>query len=212
MTKGLTLGSLPVLAMSFALCGYAILAICKVQESSTLLSQTSSLASPSGGGAMGDLPDVAIETADGSHTSFAATPGAVRIATMLYAHCPGVCPATIEVLRGIERQLTAQERDRLGLVLLSLDPARDSPEALKSLARERGITSSRWLLGRTSEPDAQAFAMAAGIRFRPLSDGSIDHSISFVLVDPRGRLLARTSNTGDTTEFVAAVRRALTKQ
>jgi protein SCO1/2 len=213
MTKGLALGSIPVLAMAFAICGYVSLAIYKVHESSALLAQTPSMTpSSSSNAAMGDLPDVAIEAADGTHTSFAATAGTVRIATMLYAHCPGVCPATIEALRGIERELTPQQQKKLTFVLLSLDPARDSPQALRSLARQRGITSPRWLLGRTSEHDAQAFAAAVGLRFRSLSDGSFDHSTTLALIDPRGRLLARASDTGDTLEFVAAARHALARQ
>lgn len=214
MTKGLTLGSFPALAMAFAICGYATLAIYKVHESSVLLAQAAPLTTnTSSSHTVGDLPDVAIETADGTHTSFAATAGKVRIATMIYAHCPGVCPTTIEALRGIERGLTMEQQDKLSVVLLSLDPTRDSPQALQSFARERGITSSRWLLGRTtSERDAQAFASAVGLRFRPLSDGSIDHSTALALIDARGRLLARASNAGETVEFVAAVRRAVSRQ
>ncbi len=49
---------------------------------------------------------------------------------------------TIDTLRGIEGQLTTQQRARLGFVLLSLDPTRDSPETLRTLAKERGITSA----------------------------------------------------------------------
>ena len=119
---------------------------------------------------------------------------------------------TFAALRGIESQLTAQQRARLSFILVSLDPARDSPQTLRALAAERGVNSPRWLLGRTSEADAQAFASAAGIEFRPLSDGSIDHSTALVLVDSRGHMLARTSDTGDTSVFVGAVRRALERQ
>ena len=213
MTKSLTLGSLPVLATLFALTGYATLAVYKVNESFASLAQTAPPATSSSSKvAAGDLPDVAIETADGAHTSFAATAGSVRIATMFYSHCPGVCPMTFAALRGIESQLTAQQRARLSFILLSLDPARDSPQTLRALAAERGVNLPRWLLGRTSEPDAHAFASAAGIEFRPLSDGSIDHSTALVLVDSRGHMLARTSDTGDTSVFVGAVRRALERQ
>jgi protein SCO1 len=213
MTKGLTLPSFPLLAAVLALCGYTALAIYKVNESSLMLAQLPSLTTQSLASVLvGGLPDVAIETADGTHTNFAATAGSVRIATMFYSHCPGVCPLTIETLRGIERQLTGPQQARLSFVLLSLDPSGDSPQALRSFARERGVPASRWLLGRTSESDAHAFAAAAGVRFRPLSDGSIDHSTALVLVDPQGRLLARTADTDDTTVFVAAVRRALQRQ
>ena len=89
---------------------------------------------------------------------------------------------------------------------------RDSPQTLRALAVERGLRSSHWILGRTSEDDARSFATATHIHYRTLSDGSIDHSTAFVLLDQSGRVLARVSDEDDTTAFVAAARRALDKQ
>jgi protein SCO1/2 len=210
MVKGLTLRSLPVLVSAFAVAFLVTVMVGAFSDTSAMLGRAVAPAAQSSSATLaGDLPDVSIETADGRHTSFAATGDHVRIATMLYSHCPGVCPMTIEALRGIERQLTAEQQAGLSFVLLSLDPTRDSPQSLRSLARERGITSSRWLLGRTSASDARAFASAAHIQYRFLSDGSIDHSSTLVLVDAQGRVLARAGDSGETAEFVTAVRRAL---
>jgi len=214
MVKSLVvLRCLQVFAIAFALSGLTTLAWDASGDSSAvaprLVAPTEEFRSRA---LAADLPDVAMETADGTRTSFAATGGRVRIATMFYAHCPGVCPLTIDTLKGIDRELTAQQRARLSFVLLSLDPADDSPQTLRSLAVERGLTSPHWTLGRTSEEDARSFATAAHIRYRNLSDGSIDHSTALVLVDERGRVLDRVSDEGDTTEFVAAARRALDQQ
>jgi protein SCO1 len=206
MPKALTLRSLPVLAAAFAVSGIITVTVGEFAASPVMLARGSAPAV-----AREDLPNVAIETAYGMRTTLAATDGHIRIATMVYSHCPGVCPMTIAALRSIDSQLTAQQQAGLSFVLLSLDPARDSPGALRSLARERGIESSRWLLGRTSESDARAFASAVGIQYRPLSDGSIDHSTSLLLIDARGRLLARGDAT-DATEFIAAVRQALDRR
>jgi protein SCO1/2 len=213
MVKALVLRCLQVFAIVFALSSLATVAMDGSEVSSPMpASLTSPPQASVGKAVVADLPDVAIETADGSRTSFAATGGRVRIATMFYSHCPGVCPLTIDTLKGIDRGLTVQQRARLSFVLLSLDPARDSPGTLRSLALERGLNSSRWILGRTSEEDARSFAAAAHIRYRTLSDGSIDHSSAFVLLDESGRVLDRVSDEADTTEFVAAARRALDQQ
>ena len=211
MVKNLVLRSLQVSVIAFAVSGLTTLAL-EGAGSSSLRARLVTPTEASGSTTVaGDLPDVAIETADGTRTSFAATGGRVRIATMFYSHCPGVCPLTINTLRRIEHQLTAQQRAKLSFVLLSLDPARDSPEALRALALERGLTSYHWILGRTSEDDARSFAAAAHIQYRTLSDGSIDHSTAMMLVDEEGRLLGRVSDEDDTTEFVAAARRALSR-
>ena len=158
---------------------------------------------------IGELLDVTIETASGSRIRFAATDGRLRIATMFYTHCPGVCPLTISNLKQLESQLSAAERTQVEFVLLSLDPAHDSPAALRALARERGIDSPGWLLGRTSEADTQRFAAAANVRYRHLSDGSVDHSSTVLLVDPRGRVVTRSNETDGVGELLSAVRTQL---
>jgi protein SCO1 len=213
MVKTMVLRCLQVFAIAFVLSCLATLSLDRSDHASAMLN---SLTSPTetypSTAVASELPNVAMETTDGTRTSFAATGGHVRIATMFYSHCPGVCPLTIDALKGIDRQLTAQQRTRLSFVLLSLDPARDSPQTLRSLALERGLTSSHWILGRTSEEDARSFAAFTHIRYRALSDGSIDHSSALVLLDEQGRVLARVSDEADMTEFVAAARRALDQQ
>ncbi len=209
MMKSLAPRPLRFFLGAFAVAGFVVLALDPAGIASLPAVTAQSAAPAARPLPTGDLPDVAIETADGARTSFAATDGHLRIATMLYGHCPGVCPMTIGVLRGIERQLTAQQRSKLSFIVLSLDPARDTPEALRSVARERGMTSSRWLVGRTSVTDARRFADAAGIQYRALSDGSIDHSTALVLLDARGRVLARMRATDDSTELMASLRGVL---
>src|SRR5687768_2316894 len=50
--------------------------------------------------------------------------GKPRVATMFYTSCRYVCPMAVDSLRAIERGLTADERQRIGYVLISMDPAR----------------------------------------------------------------------------------------
>ena len=57
--------------------------------------------------------------------------GGPRIVTMFYASCRFVCPLIVDSAKGIDRSLSATERDRLGYLLVSIDPARDDPAALK---------------------------------------------------------------------------------
>jgi protein SCO1/2 len=154
--------------------------------------------------AVGDLPNVSIQTSTGEQTTLAATNGHVRIATMFYAHCPGVCPRTLGMLRQIDARLSERQRSQLNFILLSLDPARDSPGDLRQF-----VQGPRWLVGRTSEADVRSFAAAAHIQYRSLSDGSIDHSTALVLLDEQGRVLARAGDTDNLTDFTAAVRQAL---
>lgn len=211
MRKILTPRVTPLLALTFALAGSVGLISRQSGDTPLVARQVAVTPAVSNvAGAVTDaLPDVAIETASGAHTHFAATDGYVRVVTLFYSHCPGVCPMTIDTLRDIDRKLSAQQRAKLHFVLLSLDPARDTPAALRTVAVEREIDSRRWLLGRTAAQDVAAVAAAARIQYRPLSDGSIDHSTALVLLDTNGRVLTRTGDVDDPAAFVTAVRAAI---
>src|SRR5688572_744136 len=56
--------------------------------------------------------------------------GQPRVATMFYASCRYICPMVVDSLRAVERELSEKERQRIAFVLISMDPARDTPEAL----------------------------------------------------------------------------------
>jgi protein SCO1 len=203
MNRLLALGSFPALVMALVIGA----AVALVVDGATLSAQLTPL--PTAVRVTGDLPDIEIETASGARTTFSATDGQVRVATLFYTHCPGVCPLTIDKLQQIAEQLPLEQRAKLNFVLLSLDPARDDPTQLRALAAERALPASHWLIGRASPAATAAFAKAVHLDYRALSDGSIDHSSSLVLLNERGRVLARATAESDLTGFVTAVQQAV---
>ena len=151
-------------------------------------------------------------TSDGRTTSLASSNGHARIVTMMYAHCPGVCPMAIATLARIENQLSAVERNELRVIALTLDPEQDSVTTLQQFQRTHGINSARWTLGRPSSASVARIAEGLGITYQVLPDGSVDHQSVFALLDANGQMVARTSNTQNPDlRFVSEVRRALEK-
>ncbi len=137
--------------------------------------------------------------------------GTPQLVAMFYTSCPYVCPLIIDSAKAIERNLSEDERSRLGFLLVSLDPARDDTAALKSVADKRKLDSARWTLARTDERDVRALAALLSVRYRALADGEFNHTSSLVLLDAEGRRLASSSALGANPdpEFLAAVRSAL---
>jgi protein SCO1/2 len=137
--------------------------------------------------------------------------GKVRLATMFYTSCPYICPLIIDSAKGVEHALTPAERDRLAILLVSLDPARDDPAALKRIAAKRRLDPARWTLARTEAAGVRRTAAVLGIRYRALADGEFNHSSALVLLDGEGRVLARTEQLGAVPDpaFLAAVKTAL---
>jgi formylglycine-generating enzyme required for sulfatase activity len=155
--------------------------------------------------------EIPLQTQEGTRITFAAPPGThLRIVTMFYASCPMACPLTIETLHGIERRLTPAERARLEVLLITFDPAHDSPEVLKRVTHERHVDTARWTLARSAPEDVRRLSALLDIPYRALPDGSFNHASTFILMGSAGQILARTGNTAEPdAQFVATIRQAL---
>ena len=136
--------------------------------------------------------------------------GKPHLVSMFYTSCQYICPLIVESGKAVERQLTPAQRAKLGVALISMDPARDTPAALKKVVGDRKIDASRWLLASPRSNDVRQVAAVLGIRYRQLADGEFNHTSALVLVDAQGRILARTETLGSKPDpaFVAAVRKA----
>lgn len=147
---------------------------------------------------------------DTNTATFASRRGRVQLVTMFYTSCRFVCPLIISTVQRTEKALSAEERARLGVLLVSFDPERDTPQAMKRVATERTIELPRWSLTRTDPASVRKLAGVLGVQFRALKDGEINHSSSLTLLDADGIVLAKTEKLGEVDpEFVTALRRAL---
>jgi protein SCO1 len=140
--------------------------------------------------------------------------GQPQLVSMFYTSCRYVCPMIVDGGKAIEQSLSAGERARLGVTLISLDPNRDTPEALARMSRDRDLDTARWTLARPDPQDVRAIAGLLGIRYRALADGEFNHTTVLVLLEADGRVVARTDHVGGLPDpaFLAAVRRTLAPQ
>jgi protein SCO1/2 len=148
---------------------------------------------------------------DGHAADWRAHRGKVQVVSMFYTSCAYICPLIVDSGKAIERALDAPMRERLGILLISMDPARDHPAALATVLRERKLDPLHWSLAAPQAKDVRAVAGILGIRYRELADGAFNHSSALVLLDAEGRILARTEQVGSVADpgFIDAVRGAL---
>lgn len=140
--------------------------------------------------------------------------GKVQLVSMFYTSCQYICPLIVDSGKAIERQLTPAEQQRLGILLVSMDPKRDTPAALMTVATKRKLDPTRWTLASPRAEDVREVAGLLGIRYRALADGEFNHTSALVLLDAEGRILARTEQMGSKPdpEFVQQVRDSLKTQ
>jgi len=136
--------------------------------------------------------------------------GKPRVVGMFYASCQFICPLIVDSGKLIERRL-GDRADGIGIVLITMDPARDDPAALRGLVDQRGLDTSRWTLAAPPPGQVRTAAGVLGVRYRQLADGEFNHNSPLVLLDAEGRELARTEKVGSRMEpgFLKAVQGAV---
>lgn len=154
--------------------------------------------------------DARLVDQDGRASGLDRERGHVTLVSMLYTSCPNVCPLLIAAAQRIDHALGDEQRAKLRVLLVSLDPERDTAAALRATADEHRIDRSRWTLARAEEVDVRRIAVTLGIQYRKLPSGELNHSSVITLLDAEGRILARTSMLARLDEdFLARVRAAL---
>jgi len=104
-----------------------------------------------------------------------------------FTYCPDVCPTTMSFLNEFVAQLPEAEAADTQVVLVSVDPARDSVEKLAAYVPYFNPE----FLGVTGEfLDIHRFATALNTPFRKVpgqdENYQVDHSANVVLINPRG--------------------------
>jgi len=126
--------------------------------------------------------------------------GHPTLVSMFYGSCTAACPALIDrVAHTLE-----QARPDARVLLVSFDPARDTPARLAELARAHHL-DARWTLAAASPADARTLAAVLGIKYRVLQSGEFFHTSVVVALDANGATLARAEGLGDSPALVDAL-------
>jgi len=109
--------------------------------------------------------------------------GKPQVVAMIFTHCEYACPMTLAALKKIE---AAVSRMPVHYLLLSIDPARDTPEVLKAYARRESLDPDRWTLLCADAGSVREIAAVLGIRYKQNPDGGFAHSNLITLLDRGG--------------------------
>lgn len=111
------------------------------------------------------------------------------LAAMFYGTCPAACPTLTRDLKGIEGQLTTEERADVRVLMISFDPGRDTPAALQALADKHNVDTTRWKFATSSESGVRELSAVLGVQYRKIDNGEYSHSTKIVLLDRDGAIV-----------------------
>jgi protein SCO1/2 len=143
--------------------------------------------------------DITLRDARGETVGLDVARGAPVLVTMFYASCSVACPALIG---DVKRVLAELGRDDVRVLLVSFDPARDTPAALAELARVHGL-DERWTVASTEQ--ARELAATLGYDYRAVDNGEFFHGAAVVALDADGRPIARSEGFGQRAPLIAAL-------
>ncbi|MFK7702196.1 SCO family protein [Pseudomonas caspiana] len=133
------------------------------------------------------LPDLMMTNQDGQPVQINELKDKWTLLFFGYTYCPDICPTTLAQLRQIKSELPKDVLGRLRVVLISVDPARDTPQQLKQYL---GYFDKDFLGLTGSVPDIQKLANGVSIPFIPADTSkpgyTVDHSGNLALLGPDG--------------------------
>ena len=139
----------------------------------------------------GSVPQFSLVERSGKTTTLADLRGSIWIADFVYTTCQDTCPMQTAEMAQLQEQW--KDRPGLKLVSFSVDPEKDTTEALSRYADRYRADSERWLfltgakeeIGRLVQ---EGFRLSAVALSSANKDSVIMHSPRFVLIDKQAEI------------------------
>ena len=127
-----------------------------------------------------------------------------------FTYCPDYCPTTLQALDATRERLGDKGKD-LQIVFVSVDPERDTPQALKDYLSSDGFPEG--VIGLTGTP-AQVKAAADAYRayYQKVGEGedyTMNHSLTVYLMGPDGQFRTAVAEELGPKNSAAVIERAM---
>lgn len=121
-----------------------------------------------------------------------------------FTHCPDICPTTLQILAAARTELVAAGQQPVPrIVLVSVDPERDSPDVIGRYVDHFGVGN----LGITGHLDElRKLTSGLGIYFEKQAGDddnyAVDHSAAVLVINPDGEFHALFSGPHEVQNYV----------
>lgn len=136
-------------------------------------------------------PDFTLTTQTGEQLRMAQLRGQVLVVSFVFTTCSGSCPATTHRMGQVQEALKDRglfKDGKVRLLSITLDPARDTPEALRTYMRLYDADASYWTFLTGPREQVEKTIADWGMWARPAANEQLDHPSRIFLVDRQGRI------------------------
>lgn len=139
----------------------------------------------------------------GMRTTLADFGGQPTILTFAFGHCETICPVVVHDVRSAR---VAAKREDVPLVVITLDPWRDTPEHLPHIAAAWELGPNDRVLSGDIDAVQKALDALGVSRRRNERNGDIEHPGAVMVTDARGHVVSRIDGAwGKLGELIAAL-------
>ncbi len=184
------------------------LALCACAERAPSDRDPSTTAGPLPGTSVWQL-DSTWRDQDDRERTLAELRGRPLLLAMIFTHCPFACPRTIADVQSLSADLKGERYPDVGVVLVSFDHFRDTPERLASWAAEQELDPS-WTLLHGGPEAVRELAAVLGVHYQRTPEGDYSHSNIITVLDGNGVVVHQqkglNADRQPTLEAIAALR------
>jgi protein SCO1/2 len=135
--------------------------------------------------------------------------GKVRVLALVYTSCDYACPLLVETMKRLEVSLAPELRSRVGFVVVTFDPERDTPEVLKAYSEKRQLDLQSWTLLSGRPDDILELAILLGVKYKKDPRGGFAHSNILTVLNKEGEIVHRhTGLRASLADTLAAIHQA----
>lgn len=114
--------------------------------------------------------------------------GKTLVMVMIYTTCKAACPRLVADMRNIESQIPKDNQRDLNYVLVSIDPETDTPERLKTFAKENLMDGEQWTFLQGTISGVREFANVLAVKYKQISPLDFSHSNIISVFNTKGEL------------------------
>lgn len=133
---------------------------------------------------------------DGKDIELKELRGKVLVMVMIYTSCKSACPRLVADMRHIESLIPKEHKDKVNLVLVSIDPKVDTPQRLKEFSIENKMTGNQWTFLRSNEENTREFAAVLAVNYKKISPIDFSHSNIISVFNAEGEMAFQQEGLG----------------